>query len=221
MSPLDQPTVPIEKHTFVEGSFVSSDGRVKYCDVPGCGQPMSALVHHLINKGETLPKGTSRFTRVDMLMAVTEIVRRRATCNRGQVGVVIAREGRIISSGYNGSPPGMPHCLDVGCDELTLYEDGDPGNKTIGELGAKHELGCQRTIHAEANAIVWAARDGASTLGASMYSTHSPCRACAMLIVSAGIAEFVYVRPYRQERLDILTEGGVKTFQYKSGYVGP
>lgn len=217
MSPLPQPTEQLPKHAFKEGPYVSPNGKVKFCEVPGCGRPMSNGIHHLIDKAEgdtTLPQGVPRFTRVDMLMAVTEIVRRRATCNRGQVGVVIAREGRMISSGYNGSPPGMPHCTDVGCEELTLWDGSVPTPQAV-------ELGCQRTIHAEANALVWAARAGASTIGASMYSTHSPCRACAMLVVSAGITELVYARPYRQERLDILTDGGVKTIQYKAGYIGP
>lgn len=187
--PFPQPIDVIPKHRFVEGASASKDGKIKYCDVPGCGQPMSAVIHHLINTGEEWPKGMPRFTRDDMLMAMAETVRKRSTCLRGQVGVVIARDGRIVSMGYNGSPPGVDHCTEVGCEP---------------------EDGCERTIHAEANALVWAARAGITTEGAVMYSTHSPCRTCAQLIASAGIEEFMYVRPYRAERLDILTASKVK-----------
>jgi dCMP deaminase len=90
--------------------------------------------------------------------------------------------------GYNGSPPGQPHCTEVGCEP---------------------ETGCERTIHAEANAIAWAARAGVPTEEATMYSSHSPCRHCAQLIAACGIEEFVYLENYREERLDILTDSKI------------
>jgi len=121
-----------------------------------------------------------RPSRDEMLMRIAAVVSERGTCNRLQVGAVIAREGRVISTGYVGSAPGSDHCLDVG-DEL-----GPDG-------------GCIRTIHAESNAIAFAARSGFSTDGADLYCTHSPCYACAKLLVSAGIRRVVYEIAYRDE----------------------
>lgn len=204
------PTSTLKKHRFQPGGGESRHGDVKYCDVANCGLPMSHRVHHPIEKGvdEVLPQGVPRLMRDDMLMGVAELLRGRSTCLRGQVGVVIAMNGRIVATGYNGAPPGMPHCTEVGCDELTLYEAAGVEGPRI--LGEKHELGCQRAIHAEANAIAWAARAGVAVSGGTMYSTHSPCRTCAGLIISSGIGSFYYTRSYRVERLDLLAEGKVK-----------
>jgi dCMP deaminase len=217
VEPRQQPTEPISKHAFKPGTMVSRGG-VVFCDVPGCGMPLSSQVHHAIEKGpdEILPASVPRISREGMLISVAEVVRQRSTCLRGQVGVVIAQNGRIVAMGYNGAPPGMPHCTEVGCDELTIYEAPDPEDKNERRSpGRKVELGCQRAIHAEANAIAWAARAGVSVSGGTMYTTHSPCQNCAMLIVSCGIATVHYVRPYRAERLDILEAGRVKVSQFR------
>lgn len=114
-----------------------------------------------------------RIDRPDLLSEITKLVARRGTCNRAQVGCVIARHGRIIVTGYNGSPPGEPHCLDAGCQ----MEDGH----------------CIRTIHAEANAIAFAARYGISVEGCTLYVygwAGGICHRCRKLALSAGITEF-------------------------------
>lgn len=130
----------------------------------------------------------------DSLMGVAEVVRKRSSCLRGKVGVVIVRHRRIISTGYNGAPPGMPHCFELGCDV-------DENN---------HDAGCQRSIHAEANAIAWAARDGISTSGAQLFTTHSPCLKCAQLILACGISEVFWRREYRlPQGMELLTERGI------------
>src|SRR3972149_1523529 len=98
---------------------------------------------------------SSRITRDEMLMAFARIASKRGTCTRVAVGTVIAREGRIISTGYVGSPPGIRHCLDVGCNIV----DGH----------------CVRTAHAEMNTLLFAARCGIATQGAELYTTHRPC----------------------------------------------
>jgi len=135
----------------------------------------------------------SRIDRTEMLMRVATIVSARGTCNRAQVGAVLARDGRIISTGYVGSPAGTPHCIDVGC-EL------DP---TTG--------GCIRTVHAEANAIAFAARYGISTENTDLYCTHSPCGSCAKLIINAGISQLVYEQEYRDLRpLVLLAQVGIE-----------
>lgn len=105
---------------------------------------------------------------------------RRGTCSRRQVGAVIVRNNHICSGGYVGSPQGQPHCIDEGVGCL------------IGKDG-----GCLRTIHAEANAIAWAAKTGQATEGGEIYCTASPCLPCAKLIIAAGITSLYYLDGYR------------------------
>lgn len=122
----------------------------------------------------------NRITLDEMLMRMAEITALRGTCKRKSVGAVIARDTRVISTGYVGAPSGMPHCLDIGCD--------------IGSEG-----GCIRTLHAESNAIAFAARKGISVEDSVMYITLSPCLPCAKLIVSAGIYRVWYANAYRDD----------------------
>lgn len=108
----------------------------------------------------------------DMVMTVAN----RSTCPRANVGAIIVAENRIISMGYNGAPSGMEHCEDVGCDMENDH--------------------CVRAIHAEANAIVFAARNGISTKGTALYVTHFPCKACTKLILNSGITEVYFLHLY-------------------------
>lgn len=104
-----------------------------------------------------------------------------ATCPRKHVGAVVVLQKRVVSTGYNGSLPGQPHCEDVGC----MMEDGH----------------CVRTVHSEANAILQAARIGQRVEGGTIYVTASPCWNCFKLIVGAGIKRVVYGELYRDERI--------------------
>ena len=127
-----------------------------------------------------------RPSRDDVLMNIAREVARRSTCERAQVGAVLVRDSRIISTGYNGSPSGMPHCV---CKALES---------------------CNRTVHAESNAIVFSARYGVSTMGTTLYTTMSPCLECAKLIINAGISRVVYDEPYRDmSGVLLLKDGGV------------
>jgi len=101
----------------------------------------------------------------------------RSTCDRARVGCVIAINGHILSTGYNGSLPNQPHCDDAG----HLMKEGH----------------CIRTVHAEMNAIAWAARKGISIEGVAIFCTHFPCRLCAQTIISAGIVQLHYINDYR------------------------
>ena len=105
----------------------------------------------------------------------------RSTCSRKHVGAVITRDKTILSTGYNGSIRGAPHCSDAGC----LMEDGH----------------CVRTVHAEANALVQAARHGIRLEGGEIYVTASPCFNCFKLIVNAGIRKIYFGEFYRDERV--------------------
>jgi dCMP deaminase len=110
-------------------------------------------------------------SRQDMMIAITRIVAQRGTCMRAKVGCVIELQGRILSIGYNGSEPGALHCEEVGCEIVNDH--------------------CIRTIHAEANAIAWAARKGISVEAATLwvYGWHSgSCPTCTKLAMSAGIS---------------------------------
>lgn len=132
--------------------------------------------------------------RNDMFLEIARVVSEQSTCPRASVGAVIVRDRRIISMGYNGAPPGMTHCLEAGCEkEYQEFVEGPPGHM--------YEVaGCARTIHAEANALLWAARSGIAVDGATMYCTHAPCYTCAKAMISAGIEGCHYNIEYRDTR---------------------
>jgi dCMP deaminase len=126
-------------------------------------------------------------------------VGKRATCDRGKSGCVIVKDRRIVATGYVGSPPGFPHCDEAGHQlRRVLDEDG-----TV----RQH---CVRTIHAEQNAICQAARYGIALAGAALYCRMEPCRTCALLIVSVGIARVVAGRRYHagEETREIFRQAG-------------
>lgn len=152
---------------------------------------------------------SERLSRDDVFMAVAFLFAHRATCPRSHVGAVIVRDSHILAHGYNGSPPGMPHCTDVGCDipERYHYEEEPEG---FFHWDRRIELGCQRAVHAEANALAYAARVGVSCSGATLYTTHEPCIKCAQLIVGAGIQHVVWDQAYREGATDFLKEAGLK-----------
>lgn len=121
----------------------------------------------------------------DYFLRVADVVADRATCDRGECGCVIARDKRILTTGYVGAPAGTPHCSEVGhqIKEVT-HEGGDT---------SKH---CVRTTHAEQNAIVQAARSGMSIDGATLYCKMTPCYSCAKMIINAGIERVVVEKDY-------------------------
>jgi dCMP deaminase len=121
----------------------------------------------------------------EYFLEVMHAVSKRATCDRGRSGCVIARDRQILVTGYVGSPPGMAHCDEVGHQLKTLtHEDG---------RATEH---CMRTIHAEQNAICQAARLGIALSGATLYCRMTPCRTCAMLILTVGITRVVCEKRY-------------------------
>ncbi len=117
----------------------------------------------------------------DYFMNIAREVATRSTCDRKHVGAVIVREKTILSTGYNGSIKGLPHCDEVGCEMV----DGH----------------CVRTTHAEANAIVQAAKNGIQINQSEIYVTASPCYDCFKLIANAGINVIYYDEFYRDKRI--------------------
>ena len=124
-------------------------------------------------------------------MNIANEVAKRSTCERAQVGAVIVKEKRILTTGYNGSPRGLPHCSEVGCLMDNVH--------------------CVRTLHAEQNAIIQAALHGIITEGATIYVTHQPCFLCAKMIINAGLVQIVYDKEYPDDRSrEFLEQAGVK-----------
>ena len=120
----------------------------------------------------------------EYFMSLAHLAATRATCDRKHVGAVVVRNNRAVAMGYNGSPPGLPHCDDVGHD---LVETVD---------GKKN---CVRTTHAEMNAILQAAADGTSLRDGTMYTNTYPCWNCAKAILGAGIVRVVVDADYNND----------------------
>jgi len=138
-------------------------------------------------------------------MDIAELVKTRSTCLRRQVGAVIVKDRRILTTGYNGAPSGMRHCLELG---------GCLREQMKVPSGERHEL-C-RALHAEQNAIIQAAYHGISIQGASMYVTLQPCSLCAKMAVNAGIVKMVFKGSYPDElSMAILQEAGIELVLYK------
>jgi dCMP deaminase len=122
----------------------------------------------------------------EYFMRIAEVVASRSTCERKFVGAVVVRDKTILSTGYNGSIRGLPHCTEAGHQ----MENGH----------------CVATIHAEANAIIQAARNGVSIDGAAIYVTASPCWSCFKMLANGGIRRIVYGEFYRDERIFAVAE---------------
>ncbi|MBS3062067.1 MAG: AAA family ATPase [Candidatus Diapherotrites archaeon] len=121
----------------------------------------------------------------DYFIEMSRVVAKRATCDRGRSGCVIVRDKQILTTGYVGSPPGQPHCDEVGhLLKKVVYENGEI-----------HQH-CVRTLHAEQNALMQAAKLGISLSGATVYCKMTPCYTCAMLLISAGLKRVVCEKKY-------------------------
>ena len=141
----------------------------------------------------------------DYFLEVAHAIAKRATCDRGRSGCVIARNKQLLVTGYVGAPAGLPHCDEAGHEmKKVVHEDG------------RETLHCVRTVHAEQNAICQAAKLGVAIGGATLYCRMTPCRTCAMLIINCGIVRVVCERKYHAgaESEALLREAGV-TLEYK------
>ena len=144
-----------------------------------------------------------RPTLDEYFMEIAKVVAKRSTCLRQKVGAVIVKDKRILATGYNGAPSGLPHCFDIGCLREQL-------NVPSGE---RQEL-C-RGVHAEQNAIIQAAKFGISVEGATLYTTHCPCITCAKIIINAGIKKVVYGRKYADKRgLELMKEAKIEVVYF-------
>jgi len=115
---------------------------------------------------------------------IAQIIAERSNCLGAHVGSIIVKDDRILSTGYNGTPKGYPNCCDVWDHQITPEHY---------EWSKKYE------IHAEQNAIIWAARKGISIDGADIYTTMRPCAQCTKLIIGSGIKNIYYNEDYSKE----------------------
>jgi len=136
----------------------------------------------------------------EIFMEQAQLMARRSTCLRRQVGAVLVRDHRAIASGYNGPPSGLPHCDERGgCLREQL---GVPS-------GHRQEI-C-RALHAEQNVILQLAITGLSGKGTTLYVTHFPCFTCAKLLVQLGVRRIIYAFGYPDHfSMDLLDEAGVE-----------
>jgi dCMP deaminase len=150
------------------------------------------------NKSKTALMTRERPTWDQYFMSIARLAATRSTCLRRQVGAVIVKDKKILSTGYNGAPMGLQHCLDIGCLREEL---GIPS-------GERHEL-CRAT-HAEQNAIAQAATFGVSIKDSVIYSTTHPCILCSKLLINAGISKIIIEDSYPDEMSrQMLDEAGV------------
>jgi dCMP deaminase len=134
------------------------------------------------------------------MMAMAAAMADRSTCSsKHRVGAVIAKDDRVLATGFNGAPSGLPHCDDTNC-ELDL-------------LGR-----CIRAVHAELNAIIQCAIYGVSTKGAVIYTTLAPCRACANAIIQAGIIRVEYGDTSSGSALNFLISSGIDVYSVKDNF---
>lgn len=136
-----------------------------------------------------------RPTKEEYFKEIVQVVAKRSTCNRAQVGaLLVSPEGQLLSTGYNGSVSGMPHCTDVGCLEDKYGH-------------------CIATVHAEQNAIAQAAKHGVAPENATLYTTLFPCVACLKLVLAAGVKHIKYIDEYHAK--DAYEENLIETLGIK------
>jgi dCMP deaminase len=145
-----------------------------------------------------------RLSWEEYFMEIAILLAKRSTCFRQQVGALLVRDRRILSTGYNGAPAGLVHCLDIGC----IREEKDVPS------GERHEL-C-RAVHAEQNVIIQAAYHGISIKDSILYSTLFPCIICSKMLINAGVKKIFYRGEYSDKlSLETLLEAGIKVSQLK------
>jgi dCMP deaminase len=148
-----------------------------------------------------MSEGPGRPSWDDYFMQITFQVARRSTCPRAAVGAVIVRDKRILTTGYNGAPSGLPHCTEVGC----LMVNGH----------------CVRSLHAEQNAIIQAAIHGVKLENVTAYCTVQPCVTCAKMLINADVRRIVCEGDYPDElALEMLREAEVELVRWSEADEG-
>lgn len=138
-------------------------------------------------------------------MQIAHLVATRATCPRRQVGALLVRDRRILATGYNGAPKGLPHCP----------PEGPSHDWPVGCMRAGH---CIRSLHAEQNALLQAAQIGIPCQDADMYVTCQPCNSCAKMIINAGVRRVIYEGDYPDEfSKELFRDAAIEVMRYREG----
>jgi dCMP deaminase len=177
-----------------------------------------------------------RPTWTEYFMSVVDSISQRSTCDRGKPGCVFVKNNQILTTGYAGSPPGFDHCDKYGHEmeehirfvDETIGVNGWPAfndaeiimqvrkdTHTYNSAKSRYEMPpsqhCIRTIHAEQNAILQAARRGISLDGSMVYVSMTPCRTCTMMLISIGVSKIIAKKLYQkaQESIDMLKKANI------------
>ncbi len=175
----------------------SKGGKAMFREFENCRKASDII----INNNRTLEEFYEKIDRMlretykrpewdEYFFKIMDAVRLRGTCDRGRAGCVIVRDKKILSTGYVGAPPGLPHCDEVG----HLFQEVKHPDGTI-------KPHCIRTTHAEQNAITQAARHGVNITGSTIYINMEPCIHCAKMIISAGIKKVICRKQYHAAEL--------------------
>lgn len=141
----------------------------------------------------------------EYFMEITDVVAKRSNCVSRKVGAVITVDNQIVSTGYNGAPKGLHHCVDAGGCLRRLNNI---------QSGTRQEV-C-RAVHAEQNAIISAAVKGVSIKGGTLYVNTYPCSICTRMIINAEIKRIVYDSDYSDElSKEMLEESKIKVIRFK------
>lgn len=153
------------------------------------------------------PPKDNRPSWQEYFMDIAHLVARRSTCKRRAVGALIVKNRRILTTGYNGAPAGIKHCIEIGCLREQLQIPS----------GERHEL-C-RGIHAEQNAIIQAAFHGVTIKGGTLFCTNLPCSICTKMIINAGLVKIYYKEGYADTMSEaMLAEAGIEVIQIKPSH---
>ena len=132
-------------------------------------------------------------------MSIATLVAERSTCLRRKVGAVAIRNSRILATGYNGAPSGIPHCLNVGCI------------REVKGIPSGQQLDICRAVHAEQNLIIQAALHGISLHRSDVYCTCKPCFTCAKMLINVGVKSIIISQAYPDDNTDkLLEDAGVR-----------
>lgn len=147
-----------------------------------------------------------RISKTELYISIARLIAQRSTCLRRQVGAILVKDDVILTTGFNGTPKGVPHCEDIGCYRMIH-------NIPSGE---RHEM-C-RGVHAEQNCIIFAAREDVSVVGSTLYCTTFPCIICAKMLINAGIKSIIFEGSYGgDEVIDIVNmfrSAEISVFKY-------
>lgn len=141
----------------------------------------------------------------EYFLSITKLIASRSTCLRRQIGCVIVKENRILTTGYNGMPSGFVHCIDRG--GCMREKENIPSGERLDYCFA---------CHAESNAICQAAKFGISICGATVYLTNLPCTTCSKLIIQCKIKKVIYIDDYPSAlTLQLFKESKTELIKYE------